>query len=258
MSLDSLFQQILLTEQQLTEQTQKFKEVKVAIIRCQEQIKSNTEHLEKNKEELDTKVQKLSAMRLQFELMKKQENQMLTKTEELLFQRNHLQERLAKIKRESTEEREKFLGEISRFNSDFCLGGNRETESESQTRAEIYDLERKVESLHKEMDMMSHRNSHMSSMQEQKRALQLDLQSLDSIHKELDRELKEAEAVTECLRAESLYVSQKPLTDSNCLRLRKELEIHKEGELELLREALSSEIQFLKSKLYSSQGSEQH
>uniref|UniRef100_A0A3Q3NB45 Coiled-coil domain-containing protein 172 n=1 Tax=Labrus bergylta TaxID=56723 RepID=A0A3Q3NB45_9LABR len=202
MSLDSLFQQILLTEQQLTEQTQKFKEV-----------------------------QKLSAMRLQFDLMKKQENQMLTKTEELLCQRNHLQERLAKIKRESTEEREKFLREISRFNSGFCLGGNRETESESQTRTEIQDLERKVESLHK-MDMMSHRNSHMSSMQEQKRALQLDL----------DWQLKEAEAVTECLRAESLFVSQKPLTDSNCL-LRKELEIHKEGEMELLREALSSEIQ---------------
>lgn len=37
------------------------------------------------------------------------------------------------------------------------------------------------------------------------------------------------------------------LTLKTCLRLKKELEMHKEGELELLREALSSEILFLQS-----------
>lgn len=41
------------------------------------------------------------------------------------------------------------------------------------------------------------------------------------------------------------------LCNSHCFhlftRLRKELEVHKEGELELLREALTSEIQFLQS-----------
>ncbi|XP_045921126.1 coiled-coil domain-containing protein 172 isoform X2 [Micropterus dolomieu] len=219
MSLDSLFHQILLTEQQLTEQTQKLKEVKVAIIRCNEKIKSATERYEKTNEELNKK---------------------------------------AKIKRESKEEEENFLQEISRFNSDFSLRGNREIVFESQTHAEILDLEREVESLYKEMELMSRSNSHMSSIQEEKRALQLKLQDLDSSQKDLDRQFAEAEAMTETLRAESLFVSQKPLTDSTCLRLRKELETHKEGELELLREALSSEIQFLKSKLDSSQGSKQH
>uniref|UniRef100_UPI0037E8A7B6 coiled-coil domain-containing protein 172 n=1 Tax=Semicossyphus pulcher TaxID=241346 RepID=UPI0037E8A7B6 len=258
MSLDTLYQQILVTEQQLTEQTQKFKEVKVAIIRCKEQIKGYTEKYEKTKEELHNKAQQLSAMRLQRDLMKKQENQMLKKIEELLCQENHLQERLAKIKRESTEERETFLREISRFNSDFSLGGNAAIKSESQTRTEILDLEREAESLYKEMELMSSRNSLMSSMREQKRALRLKLQRLDNIQKDLDGQLKEAEAKTESLRAERLFVSQKPLTDSTCLRLRRELEVHKGGELERLRETLSSEIQFLKSKLDSSQGSEQH
>ncbi|CAK6972635.1 coiled-coil domain-containing protein 172 isoform X1 [Scomber scombrus] len=119
------------------------------------------------------------------------------------------------------------------------------------------------ESLRKEqnickMEVMSQRNSHMGSIQEEKRTLQLQLQGLKNIWKDLDRQLSEAEATTECLRAESLFVSQKPLTDSTCLRLRKELEMHKEGEQELLREALSSELQFLQSKLDSSQRSEQH
>ncbi|XP_033935193.1 coiled-coil domain-containing protein 172 [Pseudochaenichthys georgianus] len=104
---------------------------------------------------------------------------------------------------------------------------------------------------------MSRRNRHMSSLQEEKRVLLLKVQSLGNAQKELDLQLSEAEAMTESLRAEGLFVSQKPLTDSTCLRLRQELEMHKAGELELLREALQSEIHFLKSqKLDSSQESE--
>ncbi|XP_042357620.1 LOW QUALITY PROTEIN: coiled-coil domain-containing protein 172 [Plectropomus leopardus] len=258
MSLDTLFQQILLTEQQLTEQTQKLKEVKVAIIRCNEKIKSATEKYKKTNEELDMKAQRLSAVRLQHDLMRKCEDQMLKQNEELLCQNRQLRERLAKIKWESKEEEKNFLQEISKFNSDFSLRENRDVVFESQTHTEILDLEREVDSLHKEMELMSSRSSHMSSVQEEKRALRLKLQGLDNIRKELDQQLIEAEAVTESLRAERLFVSQKPLTDSTCLRLRKELEMHKEGELERLREALSSEIQLLKSKLNSSQGNEQH
>lgn len=35
---------------------------------------------------------------------------------------------------------------------------------------------------------------------------------------DLDQQLNEAQAMTESLRAERLFVSQKPLTDSTCLR----------------------------------------
>ncbi|CAK6972634.1 coiled-coil domain-containing protein 172 [Scomber scombrus] len=94
MSLDTLFQQILSTEQQLTEQTQRFKEVKVAIIRCNEKIKTATEKCEKISKELDVKAQRLSALKLQRDLMKKCEDQMLKQIEELLCQKNHLGERL--------------------------------------------------------------------------------------------------------------------------------------------------------------------
>nr|XP_046257579.1 coiled-coil domain-containing protein 172 isoform X2 [Scatophagus argus] len=258
MSLDTLFHQILVSEQQLSEQTQKIKEVKAAIIRCNERIKSTSEKYEETTEELDKKAQQLSAVRLLRELMKKCQDQMMKQNEELLCQNNHLRERLAKMKRESKEEEKNFLEEISRFNSDFSLQGNRDILFESQTHTEILDLEREVEVLYKEMELMSCRNIHMSSVQEEKRALQLQLQDLDNIQKDLARQVNEAEAMTESLRAESVFVSQKPLTDSTCLRLRKELEMHKEGKLELLREALSSEIQYLKSKLDGSQGSEQH
>ncbi|XP_029305040.1 coiled-coil domain-containing protein 172 isoform X2 [Cottoperca gobio] len=258
MSLDSLFQQVLLTEQHSTEQNQRIREVKVAIIRCNEKIKRATEKNEKTNEELDIKAQQLSAMRPQHDLMKKCEDQMLKQIEELLCQKSRLRERLAKIKWDSKEEEQNFLQDISRFNSDFSLRGNRDAMFESQTHSEILDREREVESLYKEMELMSRRNRHMSSMQEERRVLQLKMQGLDNIQKDLDQQCSEAAARTACLRAESLVVSQKPLSDTTCSRLRKELEKHKEGELELLREALSSEIHFLKSQqLERSQGSEQ-
>ncbi|XP_063731643.1 coiled-coil domain-containing protein 172 isoform X2 [Eleginops maclovinus] len=258
MSLDTLFEQILLTEQQLTEQTQRIKEVKAAIIRCNEKIKSATENNEMADEELDTKAQQFSAMRLQRDLMKKCEVQMSKQIQELLWQRSRLREQLAKIKWDLREEEKNFLEEISRFNSDFSLCENRGARSESQTHTERLDLQREEEALTKEMDLMSRRNRHMSSLQEEKRVLQLKVQSLEDVQRDLDLQLSKAEEMTESLRAEGLFVSQKPLTDCTCLRLRQELEMHTEDELELLREALRSEINFLKSKLDSSQESEPH
>ncbi|XP_028983563.1 coiled-coil domain-containing protein 172 isoform X2 [Betta splendens] len=219
MSLDTLFQQILLTEQKLTEQTHKFKEVKVAVIRCNEKLKTATEKYEKISAALDEKAQHLSAMSLQHHLMKKCENQMLQQIEDMLCQKSSFEECLAKIKKESKDEEENFLQEISRFNSDFSLRGNRETVFESQTHTEILDLEREMEALYKEMELMSHRNGPMSSLQKEKKALLFELHILDKTVKDLDRQLSEAQVTTESLKVESSFVSQKSLTDSTCLRL---------------------------------------
>ncbi|XP_061601142.1 coiled-coil domain-containing protein 172 [Cololabis saira] len=257
MSLDSLYHQMLLTEQHLSNQTKQFKDVKVAIIRCKEKVKGAVEKSERISAELQEKAQQLSAARLQCDLKKKCEEQTLKQIEELLCQNSHLGEHLAKIRRESKEEEENFLQEISRFNSDFSLRGNRATVFESQTQTHLLALEREVEALHKEMKLMSRRNGHMSSIEEEKRALVLELQALENKDKDVDRQLTEAQVTTQSLRSESRFVSQKHLTDSTCLRLRKELDTYKEGELEHLRDDLSSQIQFLQSKLDSSQDKEQ-
>ncbi|KAM6915901.1 coiled-coil domain-containing protein 172-like [Xenentodon cancila] len=258
MSLDSLYQQILLTEQHLSEQTKTFKDVKAALTRCSEKVKAAAEQRHRTTEELQQKAQQLSAARLQCDLKKKSEDQMLKQAEELRRQNSHLREHLAKIRRESKEEEENFLQEISRFNSDFSLRGNRATLFESQTQTQLLALEREVEALHKEMKLMSHRNGHMSSIEEEKRVLMLELQDLENIEKDVDQQLKEAHVMTQSLRSECRFVSQKHLTDSTCLRLRKELDAYKEGELEHLKDALSSQIQFLQSKLDSSQDKKQH
>ncbi|KAM9395403.1 coiled-coil domain-containing protein 172-like [Salvelinus alpinus] len=235
MSLDTLFQQILLTEQQISEKTRQSQEVKAAIARCQDRVKSLTAKSECLSKELDEKAQHLSETKLHYDLMKKRQVQVEKQAGELLRQQKDLRKHLETIKKSSKEEQEKFMKEIMTFNSDFSLLNNRETVFESQTQSEI------------QMESMGRKNTRMNSMQEEKRGLHLELQGLEHIMRDLESQLNEAKSMTESLSAESLMVTQKPLTDSTCLRLKKELEMHKEGELELLREALSSEILLLQS-----------
>ncbi|KAL0964521.1 hypothetical protein UPYG_G00325070 [Umbra pygmaea] len=249
MSLDNLFKQILLTEQQTSEKTQRFQEVKVAIARCQDTIKSLNEKSETVSKELDEKAQHLSEKMLQYNLMKKHQVQIENQTSELLRQRNDLRDQLEEKRKSLKEEQEKFMEEIKTFNRDFSLFNNREIVFECQTQSEIHGIEEEVNSVNKEMESMAQKNTWVNSMEEEKKSLLFELQGLEHIMRDLESQLNEAKSITESLKAESLLVTQKPLTDSTCLRLKKELEIHKEGELELLREALSAEIQFLQSKL---------
>ncbi|XP_024152473.1 coiled-coil domain-containing protein 172 isoform X4 [Oryzias melastigma] len=220
MSLDSLFQQVLLTEQQQSEQIQKLKDVKVSIIKCNEKIKNATEKYENIKEELNKKAPRLCILRLQCDLMRKTEDLMLKHIEELSCQRNHLGESLAKIRRESKEEEEHFLQEISGFNRDFSLQGNKVTLLESQTRSELQLLQREEEALHKEMEAMTAENDHMRAAAEEKNALLLDLEVVKNTERDLDGRLKEAKLTTESLKLESQFVSQKHLTDSTCVSSR--------------------------------------
>ncbi|XP_037127756.1 coiled-coil domain-containing protein 172 [Syngnathus acus] len=147
MSLNKLFHQILLTEQHFSEQTQKLKEVKAAIIECKSQVKAAVEKYRKTTEEHEVKDQQLSAMRLQWDLMKKCDEQISKQSKELLSQKAHLQERLARMMAAFKDEEREFLREISSFNCDFSFHVSRETTC--QTHTEVLKLDLEVDSLYK-------------------------------------------------------------------------------------------------------------
>ncbi|XP_068184059.1 coiled-coil domain-containing protein 172 [Antennarius striatus] len=277
MSLDSLFQQILLSEQELTERRRKLKEVRVSINGLSEQIKSCNEKRRRTAQDLDQTVntciylfcmplvftivtaQQLSEMKLQHKLLKRRHQDVLKACEELLVQRGHLQERLAGVRRDRKEQEKHFCGDISAFNRAFSLQGDGQLLLHTQMHRQMLDLDRELGSLHREMELMSSR-SPPSAVQEERGALQVELQALDRAQRALDQQLRDAEATTAALTAEHRLVQHRPQTDSKCLsvgavtdsscvcsRLRQELQEHQEAELELLREALRSEIHFVQS-----------
>ncbi|XP_067277483.1 coiled-coil domain-containing protein 172 isoform X4 [Pseudorasbora parva] len=249
MSLESLFEQILLTEQQVSENIKQLHEVKAAIKSVQENIISSREKLEKAHHDLDAKAQLLSEKKMLLVLMTKRQDQLERQRDEVLELQRHLKETLDRMKSEYCEEREKFLKEMITFNNKFNLISNRNAVFHTQTRSKIQSLEMEAETLHKEMDLMKQNNTLLSSMEENKRSLEAELQEEQSKLTDIEKNLKEAVALTENLETERLMVRQKPLTDSTCIRLKKELELYKEEELELLRETLSSEIHSLRLKL---------
>ncbi|KAI2657751.1 Coiled-coil domain-containing protein 172 [Labeo rohita] len=256
MSLDTLFEQILLTEHQVSESIKQLHEVKAAIKSVQDKINTSREKLEEAHRELDEKVQLLAETKLQLVLMTKRQDQLERQKEELLGLQRDLKENLDRLKRESREERENFLKDIITFNNEFNLISNRNDAFHTQTLSKIQTLELETEALHKEMDLLKQKNTLLSSMEAEKKSLEAELQDIQSQLTDIERDLKEAVALTESLQTEELMVRQKPLTDSTCIRqesyhlsLKKELEFYKEEELELLRETLSSEIHSLRLKL---------
>ncbi|XP_073691170.1 coiled-coil domain-containing protein 172 [Garra rufa] len=249
MSLDTLFEQILLTEHQVSENIKQLHEAKAAIKSVQDKINSSREKLDEAHRELDEKAQLLAETKLQVVLMIKQQDQLEKQKEELLGLQRDLKENLDRLKRESREEREKFLKDMITFNNEFNLISNRNDAFHTQTISKIQSLELEAETLQKEMDLLKQKNTLLSSMEAEKRSLESELQDMQSQLTDIEIDLQEALALTEILQTEKLMVSQKPLTDSTCIRLKKELELYKEEELELLRATLSSEIYSLRMKL---------
>ncbi|XP_057703814.1 coiled-coil domain-containing protein 172 [Corythoichthys intestinalis] len=254
MSLGQPIHQFLFEEQHLSEQSEKLKEVRTAITKCKTQLKVLTENYQMTTQELEMKDQQLSAVELQLNLMKKCKEQISKRTEELLGDKTDLQRQLAEMKTAFKDEEREFSREISSFNSEFSLCPG----TCSPTHREVLNLITEADSLRKEMEEMIQDNLYMSGLLTQKKSLHLELQALKSIHADVQRQLNEAKETTAALQAESHAAHQKPFTDSDVIRLKKELEKYEDRDMELLLETLKMEVQYLQGKVDSLSGGEQH
>ncbi|XP_058881990.1 coiled-coil domain-containing protein 172 [Acipenser ruthenus] len=249
MSLNSLFQHILLTEQQATEKNRLLQEVKAEINRCQDKVKASSEEFSCAKSKLEEKIQDLSEMLLQLELLKKRQDGIEKLKSDVLRQQSNLLATLEEIKKKTSEEQDKFIREITNFNHEYNLMSSREVLVESRAKSEIWTLEKEIDALNREMVSMEQKNIRLNAIQTEKKNLKKQLVELEDQIKDLEREMSEAIAITKCLQAEKIEIGQKPQTDLEFLRLKKELEAFKDGELESVREALRTEIQFLQMKV---------
>ncbi|KAF5890583.1 coiled-coil domain-containing protein [Clarias magur] len=161
-------------------------------------------------------------MRLQLGLIKRQQQELKKKKEDLLEQQNELRQEMERINREAAEEREKFMKAIRTFNSDYNLLTKREVVFESQTTAKIHSLEEEAEALTTEIERMKQENPQLVALRAEQESLTAELQGLRSHLADLERELEEALALTESLKAERQAAIQKPQTDSTCLRNREQ------------------------------------
>ncbi|XP_054838369.1 coiled-coil domain-containing protein 172 [Eublepharis macularius] len=249
MSLDSLFQHIFLAEQKSEEKRRLMHQVKQEITVSHEKVKQATEQLDEARRKLEAKVQLLSEKIVDLELLKKLEESLEKQKAELLNQNCILRETLMDSKRKMAIEEDKFLKEITDFNNEYGLTSTRELLIKKRVKAEICDLEERENVLRNEIKSMEHEYVQLKMFQLQKNELKQDFSTLQKKNRDLEEEIREAKIITKCLEAEKIKISEKPQTDAEYVRLKKELESYREDKMENVCEALQTEIEFLQMKL---------
>ncbi|ELW71011.1 hypothetical protein TREES_T100020248 [Tupaia chinensis] len=135
----------------------------------------------------------------------------IKKTTEVLKEEKIKLESKEVTKRKVTEEEEKFIKEITDFNNEYEITKKREIFVKENVKIEISNLENQA----------------------------------NVLKRVLEDEENEAICTTKYLQAEKLKISEKPQNDAECLRLKRELELYKEDDMESVYEALQTEIEFL-------------
>ncbi|XP_027740695.1 coiled-coil domain-containing protein 172 isoform X2 [Empidonax traillii] len=210
MNLDALFQQIQFTEKQAREKRHFIQQAKCDINRSYEKINQIKEELSAAKVYLETKTD---------------------------------------AKRKTAEEEDNFTREVTEFNNEYGLTSNRDLLIKKKVKTKIKDLENEAALLKNEMESMEHKNVQLNALQLQKDELKQDLFTLQSELRDLEKAIRDAERRTKDLEAEKVRVTEKPQTDPECLRLKKELEKCKDDSWESVCETLQTEIEILQMNL---------
>ncbi|XP_019315096.2 coiled-coil domain-containing protein 172 [Panthera pardus] len=249
MSLESLFQHIIFSEHQAEESRRLIREVRSEINRCREDIKKATEMLNEEKTKLESKVQEFSEKTFLLQLWKIHENALERQCSEITNQRNMLLQTFEATKKKVIEEEEKFIKEIADFNNEYEVTKKRELLIKENVQIEISDLENQANILKREMKTMEHDSGQLSELQKQKDELIQELFTLQRKLKVSEDKKNEAICTTKYLEAEKVKINEKPQNDAECLRLKKELELCKEDDMQSAYEALQTEIEFLELTL---------
>ncbi|KAF4791209.1 hypothetical protein TURU_132941 [Turdus rufiventris] len=219
MNLNALFQQIQFTEKQAREKRNFIQQAKCDINRGYEKINQMKEELSAAKINLETKVQHLSVKQFNVEILKKREDCLEKQKVELINQRTNLLNIMADAKRKIIEEEDNFTREVTEFNNEYGLTSNRDLLIKKKVKTEINDLENEAALL----------------------------------KSDLEKVIRQAETTTKNLEAEKIQVTEKPQTDPECLRLKKELEKCKDDNWESLSETLQTEIEILQMFMFHSE-----
>ncbi|KAM8924747.1 coiled-coil domain-containing protein 172 [Pelodytes ibericus] len=239
MSLDSLFQHILLTEKQAQEQRRLIQEVKSDTSSCQKKINHVTENLKEAKTALEAKVYLLSEKRFQSTLLTKRQEGLETQKHALQAEKAEHLATLQQIKKEMADEGDKFLKEIMHFNNEYGLTTDREALIREKAQAETKLLDTEEETLRKgfvmfyeDIESLKGEKSHLNTLQRQRESMEKELAALQLNLKgmrqddpsvdpmfilDIEEKILDAFATSKCLEAEKFSISQKPHSNAECL-----------------------------------------
>ncbi|KAG8435845.1 hypothetical protein GDO86_013699 [Hymenochirus boettgeri] len=218
MSLDSLFQHIVRTEQQAKERRRLLQEVKSEVQHCNEQNRDVTAKIEEAKTALEEKIRLLAEKQCDRDLLKNRLDILQSQKESLVKEKETFHITLETLKKDAVEEEEKFLQEVMKFNSNYGLTSNRDQILQEQVKVEMEQLELEELTLRNEMESLERENFHLKNLQRQKKSMKEDITRLQVFMKDIEDKITAAINTTKNLEKEKLLVTQKPQSDADCLR----------------------------------------
>ncbi|XP_075698854.1 coiled-coil domain-containing protein 172 [Rhinoderma darwinii] len=254
MSVESLFQQIVLSQQQAQERSRVLQEVKSEVTNCHEKIIEVKEKLQSAKATQEETVLLVLERRCQRDLLMKCQDGVKVQETELLRDNRDLLSCLREVKDEIVSEEEKFMEEVLDYNNNYGLTVNRKELLRERAEDEGRSLEEAAAVLGCEIETQRGENIHLNALHRQRNVIQRELRAFQETLRGLDKEISAAAGVTKGLEAEKLSVSEKPQRDGECLRLKKDLESYKEENMEGAYEALRTQIAFLQQQLRDVRG----
>ncbi|XP_056387351.1 coiled-coil domain-containing protein 172 isoform X2 [Hyla sarda] len=237
MSVDSLLQHIVLSQQHAQERRRLLHEVKSEFNKCHEKIIEVKEKLREAKTAQENKVTILLEKECERDLLKKRLEVLEFQKKELLRENHNLRSKLLEIKDLKASEEETFMKDVWDYNNNYGLTVNRKQRLRERAEAEGPILDEEINVLGYEIEALRGENIHLNALHRQRNVIQRELS--------LDKEISAAAGVTKILEAEKLAISQRPQSDDECLRLKKELESYREENTESAYEALCTEIESL-------------
>lgn len=188
------------------------------------------------------------------DLLKKQQEHLESRCDDLQKQQQRLRDCQETNEKWEMEQQKMFMETVKAYNCEYCLLTHRHTMFHHQVHAEMVKLMQEADILSKEMHFMAQTNAHVNLKQEKKTVIQSHLTQLEIENEKLETEVEEAASQTSTLKMERTTINNKPLVDKLCLRLKDEVSMHKEENLELNHQSLSDKIQLLQKKLSQKAG----
>ncbi|XP_066457896.1 coiled-coil domain-containing protein 172 [Eleutherodactylus coqui] len=249
MSVDSLYQQVVLSQQRAQERRRVLQGVRTEVTRCQERIPEVAEKLQAARTAEERTAASLLEKALERDLAKKRLDGLEVQKKELLGVNQDLRCKLQEVKEATAAEEEKFMKEVQDYNNNYGLTVNRKELLRISAKTESQRLEEEAKVLGQDIEALSGENIYLNALHRQRNAIRRELSDFQETLQGLDKEICAAVGITKSLEAEKLAVSQKPQSDAECQRLKKELESYREENMERAYEALRTEVDLLQQKL---------
>ncbi|CAH1783857.1 unnamed protein product [Owenia fusiformis] len=257
-NLDTLFEQILHSEQRAQAKKTFLNEIKQKILKYQDQIEGTIDEKTSLKGHISVKLQQLKQSEVQLHCVETRQKILHQQLQKLKDQLHHAQTELQNKVSDVDAELDAFCTSADIFTQDFDLMGEGRKSREKEGKQLLEQLQGEQTALETELSSFLSHQAAIEELEKNRSEAKLRCKNTLAVVKNCDEQIQKELQKFATLEEEKERVSQIPKTDPEFLKLSVELEMLKDDSLEGLCQALKQQLQQLKQQQWQQQLHQQH